>query len=84
MHNKPRRTEKQKEIMGLILRAAGEGTFLTPKTLHEAVSYDCTYGAIRVSLSFLEDLGMIEKRRAGRIVELVPTQRGYDWFRIRI
>lgn len=81
---KPRRTEKQKEIMGLILRAAGEGRFLTPTQIHEQVSYTCTYGAIRVSLDFLQELGMIEKRRAGRSVEIHPTERGYDWFRIRM
>lgn len=84
MARKIRRTEKQKELMSLIIKAAGEGTFLTPTTLHEKVSYDCTYGAIRISLNFLEEWEMIEKRPAGRETHLVPTLKGYDWFRIRI
>jgi len=83
---KPRRTEKQKEIMSLILRAAGEGKFLTQKEIHEAVSYkdNASYGAIRVSINFLVSQGMLEKERVGRVVNLVPTTRAYDWFRIRI
>jgi hypothetical protein len=83
---KPRRTEKQKEIMGLILRSAGEGKFLTQKELHEAVSYKdaASYGAIRISINFLVNQGMLEKVRAGRIVELRPTERAYDWFKLRI
>jgi hypothetical protein len=81
---KPRRTDKQKEIMGLILRAAGEGRFMTVTEIHEAITYDCTYGAIRVSLRFLEGQDMIAKQRDGRVCRIVPTQRGYDWFRPRM
>lgn len=67
--------------MGLILRAAGEGRYLTIKDLHSLVSYEASYGAIRISVRFLVKQGMLEKRRAGLFTELVPTERGYDWFR---
>lgn len=83
MARKIRRTQKQKELMTHIIRAAGEGSYLTQKTLHELVSYDCTYGAVRVSVNFLAKWEMIEKRPAGREVQLVPTTKGYDWFRLR-
>ncbi|PZR92263.1 MAG: hypothetical protein DI537_13835 [Stutzerimonas stutzeri] len=80
---KPRRTEKQKELMGLILQAAGQGTLLTVKELHAKISYPASYGAVRISLNFLEGQGMIERKRQGQNVLLVPTDRGYDWFRPR-
>ncbi|MBD9511620.1 hypothetical protein IB265_33230 [Ensifer sp. ENS10] len=78
---KPRRTEKQKELMGLILKAANDGAFLTPSELHAKISYPATYGAVRVSIKFLVSQGMVEKRPEGNFVRLVPTLRGYDWFR---
>ena len=78
---KPRRTEKQKEIMGLILKAAGEGRFLTTTDIHEQVSYEASYGAIRVSIRFLVSQGMLERRPDGNFTRLVPTLKGYDWFR---
>jgi Fe2+ or Zn2+ uptake regulation protein len=80
---KPRRTEKQKELMGLILKAAGEGKFLTVTELHAQISYPASYGAVRISLNFLEGQGMIEKTKQGQHTLLVPTDRGYDWFRPR-
>lgn len=78
---KPRRTEKQKEIMGLILKAAGEGRYLTTKEIHEQVSYEASYGAVRISIRFLVTQGMLERRPAGQFTHLVPTLKGYDWFR---
>ena len=79
--SKPRRTEKQKEIMGLILRALNEGEHLTTKDIHEMVSYEATYGAIRVSIRFLVNQGMLERRKKGQFTELLPTEKGRDWFR---
>lgn len=67
--------------MGLILRAAGEGKFLTTKDLHEMIPYDASYGAVRISLRFLEAQEMIRKQPAGQYTHIVPTSRGYDWFR---
>lgn len=81
---KPKRTEKQRELMGLILRAAGDGKFLSVKELHEATSYGASYGAIRISLRFLEKQEMIEKQRSGQSTLLVPTERAYDWYRPKV
>ncbi|GAA4525586.1 hypothetical protein GCM10023174_10430 [Chelativorans composti] len=78
---KPRRTEKQREIMGIILREVGQGRFLSIKELHEMISYSASYGAIRISVRWLERQGMLERRQVGRNTILVPTKRGYDWFR---
>ncbi|MDE4297098.1 hypothetical protein PXK56_18075 [Phaeobacter gallaeciensis] len=80
-----RLTQKQKNIMGLILKRAGEGTFLSVTALHAEVSHGdgCSYGAIRKSLDVLENAGMIVRlRRPGEnSKEVKPTQKGYDWFR---
>jgi hypothetical protein len=78
---KPRRTDKQKELMGFILKAAGEGKYLTTTELHEMISYTASYGAVRISVRFLVEQGMLERRPAGNFTHLVPTLRGYDWFR---
>lgn len=78
---KPRRTEKQKILMGLILRAAGEGRYMTLKELHALIPYEATYGAVRISTNFLERQGMLVKTAAGRFVHLVPTEAAFDWYR---
>lgn len=69
--------------MGLIIRAANNGQFLTQKELPKLLTYsgDVTYGAIRVSVRLLEEQGMLERVKDGRNRRLVPTDRGYDWFR---
>lgn len=79
---KPKKTEKQKEIMGIILREAGEGRFLTLTELYPMLSYkaDATYGAVRLSVRALERLGMIQKNQIGVSKQLIPTTRAYDWF----
>lgn len=80
-----RLTKKQKNIMGLVLKKAGEGVFLTVSELHKEVSHGetCTYGAIRKSLDVLEDAKMIkrERRTGTNSKEVKPTNLGYDWFR---
>ena len=78
---KPRRTEKQKILMGIILRAAGEGRYLTFTDLFNACPYECSYGAIRISVRFLEKQGMLVKKKAGLFTQLVPTDRAFDWYR---
>lgn len=78
---KPRRTEKQKILMGLILRAAGEGRFMTLKELHALIPYKASYGAVRLSTDFLVRQGMLVKTAAGRFVHLVPTHAAFDWYR---
>lgn len=80
---KPRRTPKQKEMMGHILRKANEGEFMTLPELYDMMSYKdtCTLGAIRVSVRFLADDEMVvREKQSGRSV-IIPTERGYDWFR---
>lgn len=79
----PRRTEKQREIMGIVLREAGAGRFLNVTELHDLLSYkaEASYGAIRISLRFLEKQGMLHRKREGRETKLVPTPRAYDWFK---
>lgn len=66
--------------MELVIKAAGEGEFLTPTTLHEKLSYDCSYGAVRISIRFLVEAGMIVKQYDGLFCHLVPTKAAYDWF----
>lgn len=78
---KPRRTEKQKILMGMILRAAGEGHFLTTKDLHLRIPYNASYGAVRVSVRFLIEQGMLLRKPEGRITMLVPTDKAFDWYR---
>ena len=78
---KPRRTEKQKEIMGMILKAAGEGEFLTTSDIHDRISYAASYGAVRLSIRFLVNQGMLTRQPDGQFTRLVPTLKGYDWFR---
>ena len=73
--------------MGIILKAAGEGVFLTAEEIYARVSYkdECTFGAIRVSLRFLADKKMLERQKtAGGAAKMVPTQLAYDWFRPQV
>lgn len=79
---KPKKTDKQKEIMGIILREAGAGRFLTLSELYPLLSYksEATYGAVRLSVRNLEEKGFIHKNRVGVSKQLIPTPRAYDWF----
>ncbi|NKX37355.1 hypothetical protein HGG70_05325, partial [Rhodobacteraceae bacterium R_SAG4] len=45
---KPKRTKHQREIMGLVLQAAGQGKFLTQNEIYPLLSYaaDVTYDAV--------------------------------------
>lgn len=79
--SKPRRTDKQREIMGLILSAAGDGRYLTQNEIHKLIGYECSYGAVRKSVAFLVEHKLLVKERAGMSVNLVPTQEAYTWFR---
>lgn len=81
MAKKPYRTKNQKEIMGIILKAAGEGRTMTVSEVHAATSYGSSYGAVRKSLAALVERGMLARVRDGRVTRMVPTDRGYDWFR---
>lgn len=69
--------------MGIILREVSAGKFINQKELYGMISYkaECSYGALRCSVKFLEDQGMLVRKKTGRISHLVPTDKGYDWFR---
>lgn len=80
---KPRRTEHQREIMGLVIKAANDGAFLTQNAIYPMLSYasTTTFGAVRTSIRFLEEQGMLVRVKNGIHRDLVPTELGYDWFR---
>lgn len=75
-----KRTAKQREIMGHLIAAVSEGRFLGETDLHRLISYGCSFGALRVSIRFLQKAGMLEKQRAGNRMLLIPTKEGFDWF----
>lgn len=83
-----RLTKKQKEIMGVVLRRAGEGIFLSIKEVHQEVSHgsECSYGAVRCSINVLRNANMIvcEAVPGSHSKKVKPTQLGYDWFRPKI
>lgn len=79
-------TEKQTEIMNLILQAADAGKHLSAHELHARLSYGdkCTVNAVMCSLKFLESHGFISRRRRGdgtRRSDLLPTKLAYIYFR---
>jgi Fe2+ or Zn2+ uptake regulation protein len=83
---KIRRTKHQIEVMGIILREAGNGVLLGPAEIYRLVSYkdEVTYGAIRKTIEILEKQGMVKRCRNtpnSMKVEVTPTLLGYDWFR---
>jgi hypothetical protein len=84
MSKRPYRTENQREVMGFILEAAGRGVFLSVTDIHGHVAYRVTYGAVRKSLKSLMQNGMLVGERRGQFVFMLPTQRGYDWFRPKV
>ena len=69
--------------MGVILRELGLGRELTASQVHALVSYGptVTLGAVRKSVELLEKAALLTRQRRGRNVVLIPTERGYDWFR---
>lgn len=78
-----RQTDKQQEIMGIILREVGAGRFLNVTELYGMISYshEASYGALRVSLRWLEKHGMLIRERDKGQTRLVPTRRAYDFFK---
>jgi repressor of nif and glnA expression len=69
--------------MGLIIKAANEGRFLTQNEIYPLLSYanEVTFGAVRFSIRLLEEQGLLKRVPQGFRRALVPTERGYDWFR---
>lgn len=81
MSYKPKRTDKQRQIMHLVLEAADAGTFYTVTELHQTLPYTCAYGSLRTSLRFLVKRGIVELERSGMSKIVRPTIKAYDWFR---
>lgn len=79
--DKPKRTDKQRMIVGLILTAADNGTYYTVTELHQALPYTCAYGSLRTSLKFLRQRGIIELEKSGTFKLVRPMPAAYDWFR---
>lgn len=76
-------TKKQRAVMGLILREAGRGRFLSVGDLHTEVQphFETSYGGLRKCLDVLEEKEMISRVRVSLHKEVRPTMLGYDWFR---
>lgn len=81
MRKRVQRSQKQREIMSCILKSMDKGTPETFESLRSKLSYAPSYDALRVSIRFLEQHGMLERKRNGKIVELFPTQESYYYFR---
>lgn len=79
--SKPARTDNQRAIMSLVLKAADEGRFYTVKELWEALPYTCAYGSLRTSLKFLRKTGIVVTEPAGSFRLVKPTREAYAWFR---
>lgn len=76
-----RNSDNMKVIAKIILDAADEGKYLTIAEIYTKLPYKCIYGALRKTLSRLEDRGWIEKERAGSYVLIKPRALLYSWFR---
>ena len=77
-----RRTEKQRQIMQLVLKGADDGCFLTISELHKLLPYTCDYGSLRTSLRFLEKGGSLLRERVGAFTILRPTPDAYARYRL--
>jgi repressor of nif and glnA expression len=75
-------TEKQTEIMKLILEAADYGAFINMTQLRERLTYKASKQAFLCSVKILENYGFLVKEYKGsRPMELKPTPLAYATFR---
>lgn len=75
-------TDKQAEIMRLVLTAVDHEHFLTLEKLREQLSYKPSKQAVLCSLKILESHGFLTKVYHGnRSMELKPTTLAYTTFR---
>jgi Fe2+ or Zn2+ uptake regulation protein len=81
MSKKPYRTAHQRALMGIILKEMTAGVLLNVTEVHSKVTYGGTYAAVRKTLATLVEQGMLVRQRRGMGNVLIPTQKGYDWFR---
>jgi predicted transcriptional regulator len=78
-------TDKQVEIMTIILDAIDRGEAVTIKLIHSRVSYGASvrHSAINSSVNYLVHHGFLTKTRpAGNAVyQIRPTLKAYQYFR---
>lgn len=81
-HGEFAHTDKQVEIMRLILAAADLGAFITLTKLREELSYKPSKQAVLCSLRNLESYEFLTKTYHGNVtMEIVPTAKAYATFR---
>ena len=79
-----RQTDKQTEIMGLVLAAADAGDAIEFRALKAGLSYgsEISNQALQCSVRFLERHGMVARSyRAARRCFVAPTLLAYQTFR---
>jgi Fe2+ or Zn2+ uptake regulation protein len=77
-----RATDKQVEIMTLVVEAAARGRHLTPNELMAQLSYKPGRSALHCSLKFLRQHGFLETVNHGRNgAYVVPTVSGVTAFK---
>ena len=81
MSKKPYRTAHQRALMGIILKEMTAGVLLNVTEVHNKITYGGTYAAVRKTLATLVEQGMLVRQRRDMGNVLIPTQKGYDWFR---
>ena len=75
-------TDKQLEIMKLILGAADLGAYITLTQLREKLSYKPSKQAVLCSLRHLAGHGFLTKKYHGcRTMDIMPTVLAYSTFR---
>jgi hypothetical protein len=83
-------TDKQIEIMDIIMKTADEGYFIAGQDLWKALSYRCAYQSLLCSVYYLENYGCLRRVytksyklecRRGERMFIKPTEMGYSLFR---
>jgi|SRR6478609_793111 len=89
MSRRMNNTDRQREIMHLVLQAADEGRFISLKELHARLIPESAETAMQCSIRFLAKHGMVERvygpdygeYRIGEILYVKPTILAYAKYR---
>lgn len=81
MRTTARRTQKQRIVMGIIMAAMDEGRDICVEEIHKALPYQCSYGALRITLRFLRKWDLVYYEKVGGRHFYKPTVKGLAWFR---
>lgn len=77
-------TEKQTEIMGLVISAVDAGAYITLNDLRDKLSYKPSKQAVLCSINFLIGHGfLVTTLHGNRSMEIKPTALAYATFRPR-